>query len=84
MTWHYAFVHNKTLEEWDVYEVYLDKKEDESGLYLGVSRTASPVMHLPGSDLQELVSLLFMIYGDLQKGNYFESLQDLDSNYEIL
>lgn len=73
--WHHAFVFNPDDYTCSVFEVY-------SGL---VARTSIPVLTFLAESRDEAINVLEMMITDLQRSDTcFESLEDLDSFYNIV
>lgn len=76
MTWHYAFVQDEEFGSFDVYEIVTTTM----GGYL---RTENPVFNLPGWNVDEAIRGLELMIRDLKKNRVHESVEKLDSYYEI-
>jgi len=71
----FIFIFRREDKEWDVYELY----HDEEGY---VCRTREPVMCLEGETPSHLGLLLSDMKDSFKRGNYFESLKEMESTYE--
>ena len=81
--WHYAFVHNKELEEFDVYEVYPGFREKGYELAQRPSRTERAIYTLPGLDVPDLVGMLRNLINDAERDNVFDTIEALDNHLGI-